>query len=211
MIDIYRDALMGESNRANSLVSAAVNAINQNGGGGSYAPFAAGTPTLGARELAETARNNSMENQYKQQALKETARNNDLQNQAQMAQVAETRRSNDLRNTYDTNYLAEQARANDLQYSAKTDNTQAQAQQVISNAMLAAQDAIAKGTSPESVKRNILAQSSQLVTYGIDPNDVIGYVDSLVSANKQAETAKLKSRPWYQKAADTVLPGAQFR
>lgn len=210
MIDIYRDALMNESGRASGLVNAAVNAINQNGGGGGYAPYAAGTPTLGARELAETVRSNSMENQYKQQALKETARSNDLQNQTQMAQIAETRRSNDLRNTYDTNYLAEQARANDLQYSAKTDNTQADAQQVISNAMLAAQSAIAKGTDPASVKRNILAQSSQLVSYGIDPSEVVNYVDSLVAANKQAETARLKSRPIWQKAVD-ILPGAQYR
>ena len=210
MIDIYRDALMGESNRANSLVSAAVNAVNQNGGGGSYAPFAAGTPTLGARELAETTRSNSMENQYKQQELKETARNNDLQNQYNMANLAENRRSNDLRNTYDTSYLAEQARANDLQYSAKTDNTQETAQQVMSSAMQAAQDAIAKGTNPASVKRNILAQSSQLAMYGINPADVVSYVDSLVSANEQAETARLKSRPWYQKAAD-IFPGEQFR
>ena len=210
MIDIYRNALMNESSRANNLVSAAVNAVNQNGGGGSYAPFAAGTPTLGARELAETARSNNMENQYKQQALKETARSNDMQNQTQMAQIAETRRSNDLRNTYDTSYLAETARANDLQYSAKTDNTQETAQQVMSSAMQAAQDAIAKGTNPASVKRNILAQSSQLAMYGINPADVASYVDSLVSANEQAETARLKSRPWYQKAAD-IFPGEQFR
>ena len=106
MIDIYRDALLNGASNANNLVNAAVNAINQNGGGGSYAPYAAGTPTLGARELAETTRNNSMENQYKQSALKESARNNDLQNQTQMAQIAETRRGNDLQNTYQMGSLA---------------------------------------------------------------------------------------------------------
>ena len=215
MIDIYRNALMNESSRANNLVSAAVNAVNQNGGGGSYAPFAAGTPTLGARELAETARSNNMENQYKQQALKETARSNDMQNQTQMAQIAETRRSNDLRNTYDTSYLAETARANDLQYSAKTDNTQAIAQQTLSEAMKSAQEAIIIGTNPNIVKKKIIEQSSQMVANGVDPNDVLTYVDQLISANRAAETkqqreARLDARPWLQKAAD-IFPGEQFR
>lgn len=190
MIDIYRDALLNGANNANSLVSAAVNAINQNGGGGSYAPFAAGTPTLGARELAETTRNNSMENSYKSNALKETARNNDLQSQYNMGSLAEAKRDNDLQQTYRMGSLANDASYHDAQIVSADKAMQMQygdkelqnlATQTQSKAIAGIYSALAKGADIATIKRNIMTQGAQLAKGGVDPKTILDKVDAIAA------------------------------
>ena len=198
MIDIYRNALLGETNRTNNLVNAAVNAINQNGGSTPYAPYAAGTPTLGAQELAETTRNNSMENQYKNSSLKETARNNDLQNQYNMGTLAETKRNNDLQQTYRMGSMASDVNNNNaqlmsaeniakMQYGDKMhQNIVTEAESKVKASIYAA---MAKGADITTIKRNILANGAQLAADGVDVQAMLNQADAMFQVASKIATS----------------------
>ena len=85
------------------------------------------------------------------------------------------------------------------------------------DALDAVDQAINGGYSREDIKNTILASAGDLAREGVDVNDVLDYLekrktaDDLQTDAAVAEQVRLDTRPWWQKAADAVLPGSQFR
>lgn len=203
MIDIYQQALNGQQASTDNMVQAAASAIRSTGG--SYQPFAPGTPTLGRLQLDETVRANDMDDKYRYKALKETGRATDLDNAYRMAALNETIRSNDLSNNYQNASLAEQIRMNNIK------DTGTDVNQVMASAMGGVTAALSKGLTPDQVKKNVLSQSQSLAASGINPQSVLDFVDSVHAQNLAAEKERLDSRSFMPKMVDRVLPGSQYR
>ena len=81
--------------------------------------------------------------------------------------------------------------------------------------------AISGGSNRDAIMAKINSQTAALVRAGVDPADVVAYLDGRIptapspeqqeKAAADAEKYRLNSRPWGQQTVDYWLPGKQYR
>ncbi len=184
-----------------------------NGGKNVYSPFAPGTKTLAAKQFDLAT-----------QEFEETKRARAL-SEALAAQ--KTAASSATLSRTSSGGSSGSAAATKLTEKERANNALADAQAGIDAAL-------ASGTDPETLRKNLYSYEPDLTRQGINVNDVIAYLNNRIAdskgeprssgdpladiANKntfldtakQAEKQRLDERPWWQKLVD-ILPGEQYR
>lgn len=117
---------------------------------------------------------------------------------------------------YETKKLAQAAaRASRQRGTAKTPTERLTLTERLNRAKGAAFDAVKaaldKGTSLDTILRNIDAQQGRLIAAGVDPEEVKMYAEDLAYSMTPPDVNPLSERPWWQKAIDIIIPGPQYR